>query len=680
MGVAVPGSLGGSGGTSISSSSSSSSIHGTNGNDFPEQADDVVVLQTTSHPLCCCCSSSSTTTTTATATKQQRRRRRRRRPRRVAAVVTLPLSRNYYLVLYYTLFTATTATLLCGVVRGREYSAPTVPQNPHRPSYHHRSKTIPSQRLPSIGDYRNEANAFQNNDFYATYNNLDENEQDGVLTDDFAEPWYPPRQPPLSQQPLSFEPNYYDPQSRHDNSATTATAAASDTRQPPPPPPPPQHPIHYAFPVSNQSPTPPLNESDDATNMATTTTRTTTGSTGSISEIPRFASARRDVVTAFITAKFTNRILLLVSAMAWGYGLSLFVSRSLLGSSAASSASTANLVVAVGFGLASTLRNNVYGEWIRALAMLLILSLQKWHDICRMYPTRRILWNQAPFPPRTMNPWTWENSPNQPCEFFMVYSVVAMAIVGAIVGANVPIILVPSSLLALIGAIGAAYVTTLPHSSTFSYGSVARCMGMRVVALARTSVYMERELHLGRHSAAVAGKLLDTVLILDRKHRLKDKLVAVTSWIIHATARIQQDASRRNSPSPTAGAVLTNDREASSSSRYYDDPTVAPPDRRPRSSRQAQPGASPLRRQPQFPNRPDEDGHHHFSTNRRRDFELSRDDHSRMEAREYTDGHEYDNDSEPWSGRDERLQPGPKRPPPESSKAKTGPSKKRWFS
>jgi hypothetical protein len=256
---------------------------------------------------------------------------------------------------------------------------------------------------------------------------------------------------------------------------------------------------------------------------------------------------------------------------------------------------------------------------------------------------------------------------------------VAMAIVGAIVGANVPIILVPSSLLALIGAIGAAYVTTLPHSSTFSYGSVARCMGMRVVALARTSVYMERELHLGRHSAAVAGKLLDTVLILDRKHRLKDKLVAVTSWIIHAMARIQQDASRRNSPSPTAGAVPTNDREASSS-RYYDDPTVAPPDRRPRSSRRSQPGASLLRRQPQFPNIPDEDRHHHFSTNRRRDFELSRDDHSRMAARENTDGREYKHESEQWSGREEQLQPGPKRPPPESSKAMTGPPKKRWFS
>jgi hypothetical protein len=301
-----------------------------------------------------------------------------------------------------------------------------------------------------------------------------------------------------------------------------------------------------------------------------------------------------------------------------------------------------------------------------------------------MYPTRRVLWNKAPFPPRTVNPWAWENAPHQPCEFFMVYSVVAMAVVGAIVGANVPILLIPSSLLALMGAVGAAYITTLSHSTAMPYGSVARCMGMRVVALVRTSVQVERELQLGRHSAAVAGKLLDTLLILDRKHRLKDKLVAVTSWIMNTIARIQHDASNRNSAPPTAagaGAVPTNDRDASGS-RYYDDPSTPPNSRRrPQQPRQAR--ASLLQRQSQFPSRPDDDGQRRqFSTDRRRrDFDFSRDDPSRMAGDgEYTDGGEYDNDSEPWlSGRDERLQPGPQRPPPESSKAKTGPPKKRWF-
>jgi hypothetical protein len=579
--------------------------------------------------------------------------------------VVTPLSRNLVLC---TLLTAAT----CG--RANDFST-TVPQDRHRGSSHYRasrSTSIPSQRLP-LGDTRRnvQANGYENNDFHSNYNNVIEHEQDG-LEADFGESWYP-SQPPL--QPSPFEP-YDDPQPLH-HGTTTADTNTANTRLPPPPPPPPQLPIHYAFPAANQSPPPPLND-DNA--MVATTTTTTGSEIQHESALPHYASARRDVVTTFITAKFSNRILLLVSAMAWGYGLSLFVSRSLLGNSS-SMGGTANTIVAVVFGLALTLRNNVYGEWIRALAMLLILSLQKWHDIRRTYPTQRILWNNAPFPPRTVNPWAWENAPHQPCEFFMVYSVVAMAVVGAIVGANVPIILIPSSLLALVGAMGAAYVTTLPHSATFSYGSVARCMGMRVVALVRISVSIERDVQLGRHSAAVAGKLLDTLLILDRKHRLKDKLVAATSWIMAVIARIQQDASNRNSVSPTAtGAVPTSDRD--SSRRYYD-PTTPPQPNRSRPRRPRPPGASSL---PPRPKRFNEDGRHHYSSDHRRESELFRDDNGSTSSTatwEYIDGREYGTETEPWSERPEQLQPGAKQKPPpspESSKAKTGPPQKRWFS
>jgi hypothetical protein len=196
----------------------------------------------------------------------------------------------------------------------------------------------------------------------------------------------------------------------------------------------------------------------------------------------------------------------------------------------------------VAFFVASYLRNP-YGELVRALGMTLILVLQQSRRIRKRYPGLRHVQSilrikpRAPFP-SSRNPWTYQQREGTADpEFSMLYSLVAMAMVGSLVGRNVP--LIPSWMGGLAGGAAFAFGTTLPTAN----GDLARCMGMRVVAVAREAWTLQSELRLLSKFGTVSGKIADKLLILDRKHRIKDRVISGATFLYEQVMRAAQQQS-----------------------------------------------------------------------------------------------------------------------------------------
>ena len=228
-----------------------------------------------------------------------------------------------------------------------------------------------------------------------------------------------------------------------------------------------------------------------------------------------------------------------LNAAVVGAAIGAFVARSFFLSPKSSAPWTVPAACFVAFFLTSYLRNP-YGELVRALGMTLILVLQQSRQIRKRYPGLRHVQSvlrikaRAPFPP-TRNPWTYQprEGTSDP-EFSMLYSLVAMAMVGSLVGGNVP--LIPSWMGGLAGAAAFAFGTTLPTAN----GDLARCMGMRVVAVAQEAWTLQSELHLLSKFGTVAGKIADKLLILDRKHRIKDRVISSASFLYEQVMRAAQ--------------------------------------------------------------------------------------------------------------------------------------------
>lgn len=58
-------------------------------------------------------------------------------------------------------------------------------------------------------------------------------------------------------------------------------------------------------------------------------------------------------------------------------------------------------------------------------------------------------------------------------------------------------------------------------------------MGMRVVALCYEMLGINTELDIVRKGGVVTGKILDKLFILDRKHRIKDRMIAGLTFAYH---------------------------------------------------------------------------------------------------------------------------------------------------
>ena len=55
-------------------------------------------------------------------------------------------------------------------------------------------------------------------------------------------------------------------------------------------------------------------------------------------------------------------------------------------------------------------------------------------------------------------------------------------------------------------------------------------MGMRLVGLIQVVLAINSELRILGKAATVGGLIFDKVMIMDRKHRIKDKIVAICKW------------------------------------------------------------------------------------------------------------------------------------------------------
>jgi hypothetical protein len=93
----------------------------------------------------------------------------------------------------------------------------------------------------------------------------------------------------------------------------------------------------------------------------------------------------------------------------------------------------------------------------------------------------------------------------------------------------------------LAGAGSFAFLTTTRNAR----GDLCRTMGMRVVSLGQEVLGINQELELLSKVGVVSGRVLDKLLILDRKHRIKDRLVVGFSWIYdkvsRTASRVQND-------------------------------------------------------------------------------------------------------------------------------------------
>ena len=181
--------------------------------------------------------------------------------------------------------------------------------------------------------------------------------------------------------------------------------------------------------------------------------------------------------------------------------------------------------------VAGFLRND-YGELSRALGLALVLTLQRTGSVRREYPTLPHLkamvrqGPRRPFPPVEDggSPWRYEPTYQDDPEFKMTYALLAMSLVGSFCGGNVPIL--PAWMGGILGAVTFASATTGSNAR----GDLGRSMGMRLVGLVRVALAINSELRILGKTATVGGLVFDKVMIVDRKHRIKDKIVAICKW------------------------------------------------------------------------------------------------------------------------------------------------------
>jgi hypothetical protein len=370
-----------------------------------------------------------------------------------------------------------------------------------------------------------------------------------------------PRRRPVPPE-TEDQDQYYDARQVDEEPWSASPPAAAATR-PPPPPPPPQPtgeasaastssytPIHYSFQSKEEIRPPPRQREnfsgDDipltslGRNDARRRTRRDEEEYGD--EAPAYASARRDDITQYMDKSAWNRWMVRLAAGSVGAGSLTFVGTSL------TTKSWWAIYAWTGFWLAlvtSWFRTS-YGELCRSSGYLLLATLRNSRQIRRDYPTRphlRALLGagpRRPYPPAS-NPWNYRPASPEDVNFSMLPVLFAMIMVGSFCGGNVP--MVPSWMGALAGAAFLGLLTTRPTTR----GDLARATGMRVVASAQTVWDLWRDLGMSLKVWRVVSLLLDKLMFLDRKHRLKDRLVAFLSILYDQVMRVVGQAQQARS-------------------------------------------------------------------------------------------------------------------------------------
>lgn len=226
-------------------------------------------------------------------------------------------------------------------------------------------------------------------------------------------------------------------------------------------------------------------------------------------DLPKFATPRQDAVGRYMST-FKGRLSLRTSSTMVGLALGGFVGKSLF--------NTPSFSIPAGLlFLILTFFRNPYGELARALGLTLIFVWQRTFQIRKRYATWPHV--KASLGMSTRRPFP-RNDDFQSREISYVYTLLAMAFVGSAAGGNLP--LVPTWMGALGGATMLVFASTLRNAR----GDLCRSMGMRLVAVVEELLDINADLKVVQKSGVVAGRILDKILILDRKHSIKDRIAA----------------------------------------------------------------------------------------------------------------------------------------------------------
>jgi len=338
-------------------------------------------------------------------------------------------------------------------------------------------------------------------------------------------------EPPLSPPP-QYQDEYYgqgienrDEPPQSDPSSASAPPAAFSPPRGQPNEGGPAVPIHYEFPIS---------EDDEGGRRRPRRYDDEEDFDDDRERRPATSSARKDLVTQHWSTK-RGKVQIQAVIGLIGYGSGNFVAKSLIGESDA--ARWTGYFWAV-FMIVSTWFRTPMGELSRAAGLSLILVLQRTQRIRKEYPTWRYVGASVgimrggprdargrprgprPFPP-ARNPWRYSpRSPRDP-DFNMVYALVSMAVVGSTVGGNMPF--VPNWIGALAGAATFAFACTWQNSHR---GDLARTMGMRVVRAVTELWEIQADLQMIPKATVVSSQVIDKAMILDRKHRVKDRFLS----------------------------------------------------------------------------------------------------------------------------------------------------------
>ena len=281
-------------------------------------------------------------------------------------------------------------------------------------------------------------------------------------------------------------------------------------------------------------------------------------------DVPEFVTPRRDAVGRQMST-FKGRLSLRAGSMLVGFALGAFTGKSLF------NAPSFGIGTAILFFILSFFRN-AYGELARALGLTLILVWQRTFAIRSRYVTWPHIKASLGMSPR--RPFPREDD-FQSREISFLYTLVAMGFVGSACGGNMP--LLPTWMGALGGASLFVFMSTLRNAR----GDLCRSMGMRLVAVVEELFDINSELRVLQKSGDVAGRILDKILILDRKHSIKDRIASALTFlfdqIANAAGRIDRgrrddsntDEGRRRSDRGDDSRRDTTDRRQPYDKEYY---------------------------------------------------------------------------------------------------------------
>ncbi|KAL7480908.1 hypothetical protein ACHAW6_006573 [Cyclotella cf. meneghiniana] len=355
-----------------------------------------------------------------------------------------------------------------------------------------------------------------------------------------------------------------------DSKRSTGLDTADKTQQQPPPPPPPPHlsgieynpaeservPIHYRFPVAEVVESEQITDFDllsdqglpyeDEDDQFRSVKESRKRRRRRDDDDDPYASPRRDAVTTYMSSTL-GAAKVRFGSIVVGAALGGFIGKSLMNDAFKMSVIMAGILFIAGF-----LRND-YGELSRALGLAFLLTLQRTGSVRKQYPTMphlKAMIRQSPrkpFPPveEGGSPWRYEPVYEDDPDFKMTYALLAMAMVGSFCGGNVP--LLPPWMGGIIGAVLFASFT----SGSNARGDLGRTMGMRVVGMIQLVLRINSELRILSKAGTVGGLIFDKIMIMDRKHRIKDKIIAVCKWmydkISNTAAEMQADLKEERS-------------------------------------------------------------------------------------------------------------------------------------